>query len=561
MENNVNFINKYQVLKFLSSVKLAVPLMIILLLASAVGTIVESRYNANYAGLVVYDTVWFYILLTLLGINILFAALSRYPWKKHQLGFLITHLGMLVLLFGSFLTMKIGIDGILQVSQNDEENMVYLSDLILQVDSQKIYFDRPLERMEGGKAATFIDGLSSDIQILKILPFVEIADETFQEGSTIDFNIKSQFFDVNQSLNTVSKRDLKMGPALFRLVDEISRPVETKKNEKKISADKLIVKNNNGDVVKSFELTKNEFSYKKLKFKINKKYLHAQIVDNVIQEGPNPGANPALEVFITTEGKTIREIMYAKFPDFSLNADGIGGYRFEFQSSVSGSSAPAMDMNAASNIVEFAQIDDSKLKVALFKNGKIVQEKEIAQGDKVQTPWMGMELTYKGVSLPSAKEAVTEIPMPIKSEMPPMAMLIKVGNAAPAWIVENSEMTVGNKRIYMGRDYIHLPFKIFLNEFRKIDYPGGAMTKSFESTVSINKTGMQTVISMNEPLQFAGYTVYQSSYSLEPGRAPLSVFSINKDPGRWLKYLGSIILSLGIIIFVIMRSKWYLKRK
>jgi len=46
----------------------------------------------------IYQTKGFAILLAFLGTNILCAALIRYPWKKRQTGFVITHAGLLVLL-------------------------------------------------------------------------------------------------------------------------------------------------------------------------------------------------------------------------------------------------------------------------------------------------------------------------------------------------------------------------------------------------------------------------------------------------------------------------------
>ena len=63
---------------------------------------------------------------------------------------------------------------------------------------------------------------------------------------------------------------------------------------------------------------------------------------------------------------------------------------------------------------------------------------------------------------------------------------------------------------------------------------------------------------MNEPFKQSGFTLYQSSYELSPGRPEVSIFSVNRDPGRWVKYIGSLILSIGIILYVFMKSKLYL---
>ena len=128
--------------KFLSSVKLAIPIMLILLVCSVIGTLYESQFNAEYAALKVYKTPWFLAILLLLWINILFAALSRLPWKKRHIGFLITHLGMLTLLFGSFLTMIWGIDGSMQVYEGDQSNLVFLSQNVLEVDGQQFPIKR-----------------------------------------------------------------------------------------------------------------------------------------------------------------------------------------------------------------------------------------------------------------------------------------------------------------------------------------------------------------------------------------------------------------------------------
>jgi len=55
-------------------------------------------------------------------------------------------------------------------------------------------------------------------------------------------------------------------------------------------------------------------------------------------------------------------------------------------------------------------------------------------------------------------------------------------------------------------------------------------------------------ISMNEPLYYGGDFFYQASYQLQENGPPISVFSVNYDPGRWVKYLGSIIMVLGIML-------------
>ncbi|MGZ3690187.1 MAG: cytochrome c biogenesis protein ResB, partial [Pseudobdellovibrio sp.] len=111
--------------------------------------------------------------------------------------------------------------------------------------------------------------------------------------------------------------------------------------------------------------------------------------------------------------------------------------------------------------------------------------------------------------------------------------------------------------VYFGREFVELPFDINLQKFTKYDYPGTTTAMSYESVVTIGKAGVTKLISMNEPLKQAGFTVYQASYVMNPGEPPMSVFSVNQDPGRLPKYIGSLILAIGIIVFTFMRSSVY----
>src|SRR6516165_6533679 len=86
---------------FLASLKLAVISISSLALALALGTFFERSYGTSAAQDYVYQSTWFAFLLAFLAINILCAALIRYPWKKRQTGFVITHAGLLILILGS----------------------------------------------------------------------------------------------------------------------------------------------------------------------------------------------------------------------------------------------------------------------------------------------------------------------------------------------------------------------------------------------------------------------------------------------------------------------------
>ncbi|MBX3040364.1 MAG: cytochrome c biogenesis protein, partial [Bdellovibrionaceae bacterium] len=100
-----------RLIRFLASLKLAVLIMIALAIVTAWGTIVESMYDAEAARKMVYDTVWMYVVMGALSVSLIAVMVDRWPWKKKHTAFVLAHIGILLLLLGSVLTLKHGLDG------------------------------------------------------------------------------------------------------------------------------------------------------------------------------------------------------------------------------------------------------------------------------------------------------------------------------------------------------------------------------------------------------------------------------------------------------------------
>ena len=99
------------VFQFFASLKLAVVLLAVLIVGAIAGTIWESSFDAKVARAYVYGAPWFNAWLILLAANLTVSALSRWPWRKHHVAFLITHLGIITLLAGSLIGRIWGIEG------------------------------------------------------------------------------------------------------------------------------------------------------------------------------------------------------------------------------------------------------------------------------------------------------------------------------------------------------------------------------------------------------------------------------------------------------------------
>lgn len=108
-----------RVFKFFASLQLAVVLLAVLIIASIAGTIWESSFDAKVARAYVYGAPWFNLWLLLLVANLAVSAISRWPWRKHHVAFLVTHLGIIILLFGSLVGRIWGTEGTITLFKGD----------------------------------------------------------------------------------------------------------------------------------------------------------------------------------------------------------------------------------------------------------------------------------------------------------------------------------------------------------------------------------------------------------------------------------------------------------
>ena len=96
-----------------------------------------------------------------------------------------------------------------------------------------------------------------------------------------------------------------------------------------------------------------------------------------------------------------------------------------------------------------------------------------------------------------------------------------------------------------------MDFDLELVDFEVGRYQGTTRAATYASDVRVveGDTKSDVInISMNEPLYHKGFTFYQSSFSEDEfGKPTTSVFSVNRDPGRPWKYLGSILIVAGCI--------------
>jgi ABC-type transport system involved in cytochrome c biogenesis permease subunit len=104
---------------FLSSLRLAVILLVLLLIGLSAGTIVETRTSTEVAGRLVYYSWWFLGLQGLLYLNVTLSLASLFPWTKGRTGYVVTHASLLLILAGALVTYFDKVEGTMHLWEGE----------------------------------------------------------------------------------------------------------------------------------------------------------------------------------------------------------------------------------------------------------------------------------------------------------------------------------------------------------------------------------------------------------------------------------------------------------
>lgn len=116
-----------------------------------------------------------------------------------------------------------------------------------------------------------------------------------------------------------------------------------------------------------------------------------------------------------------------------------------------------------------------------------------------------------------------------------------------------------NETIYklsLRRERRTLPFDVTLLSFTRDMHPGTEMAKAYQSRIRIQDgdAKWESLISMNEPLRYKGYSLYQSSF-IESDQGDISVLAVVWNAGRIFPYLSGITVCFGIIMHLFLRRR------
>lgn len=445
--------------RFSSSFQLGIPIMIVITVLIAWGTIVESRYDAQTAKKMVYDSWMMWVAMSLLVYNLVVVVVDRWPWQLKHYPFITVHAGLILIVFGGYLTSRFGVDGQMMVNINGKNNMVSVgqTDLVVYATFNGDNYSKMVDR---------------EVDFFKNPPTSE----------------KPYVIDLGND-----KIELLEHARYARLQNKIKASSE-------------------------------ESAGSSVRFQI--KNANVQQVEQITQAKKD------------------------KIASFNLGP-----------AKIHLGSAPSKSQNE--NEIYLTPLDENRVRYTIHNKDASRPSKKgvIKIGESFLTGWMGLEFKMLDY-LPKAKEdyEVTKLDRP--TQVSTSAVKIKHKNLEK-WLALNDVVKLfGDSSAYLlsyQNRRLDLGFELKLDRFEVQRYQGTMRAKEYASHVEVLSSGgkFDQVISMNEPLKFNGYTIYQASFQedQQTGEPTASVFSINRDPGRMVKYFGSIILSLGTIWLFYQRRK------
>lgn len=515
---------------FFGNVKFAVVVISLFATALCFGTFMESYHGTEYANRLVYKSWWFMGLQFTMFLSILFATLIRLPPKKHLYGFYVIHAGLITIFLGSYITYEGGVDGTITLTPNLPTRQITLNEDELRIQfparGKEVSVDLPYGAGE--------KNLKLDYEEIKLGRFLPFAKEELQwvpvkirdPGQTSSrYKLHNDNFGETLTLTLHPMSDfnntLQLGPLNVHYMPESLAPC----------------------------------------FASNEK--HGLIVWN----GENRGCiAPSEKEIRRKKSSTGKEIVVVKFEgkeiaflpemspmplDQSLNIDDKSPYRI-FSRKL---------FEKSPHLFLFGT------KAAFFdKNTNKWETGNVSKDKALELPWMGFRvllLEHRDDSYPTMRP---EYVKPVQDNGQVIigdrkAIEVHVGNdnfwlrsGEPVAFTHNGEKITFD----LTKKTITLPYEIVLDQFKMDTDPGTQNPASFESFVTVfkgNEGSEKHHIFMNNPLKHQNFTFYQASY-FQSQEGPFgSVLSVNYDPGRPWKYLGSLLLVFGSIWHYFLRRK------
>ncbi len=545
---------------WLGSIQLAVPLLVIVAAALVWGTYLESTQGPKVAKHLVYGSAWFIALMLMICVSLIFAVITRYPWRRQHAGFITVHACLIALIVAGFWSLFGRIEGRITLEQGASSDAIETDDELLEL----VEHDKGEFRVLGAMLAPRAPG-NYTIGGLPV-KVTEFWENTREEVAVLDGG-PDPFRAIEVSLDPAMPKTFwvgeesqggaaRLGDLVIRLLPpgQTWQPPAKNASPAAVQGDVAFVV---GDARYGLPAVGAEI-FPGWTLKDVKRFASATVSADGIKESTTPGqsaTNPAVDVTITDgKGTVERHTLFTNFPDMVLAKTLEGAAK----------SGAKLVANAATSVGEDTLV--------IFGAPGALRGWYVASDGSAQAlehdgpmPWR-FEAGKRKLGILNdfarAREVSRFTSAPPADQHRP-ALVISFGDAAgeePTPLAWKDAIPVPSKGPGVMLRYaphtVALPFSVKLDKFQKSDYPGTDMAMAYESSVSVSAPGQpveQTRIFMNCPLVKSGWKVYQSGFMGDS----VSIFSVMRDPGLVLTYIASAGLCVGILItFYSRRLSW-----
>ena len=559
---------------------MAVVLILCLGTAMAFGTRHEALYGTPAAQHYFYKAAWFQVLLFFLVINLIVSAQRRFPWKKKHVGFVMTHVGIVTLLVGNLIGIWFGIEGTLTIPEAESRDQLELS--------RDQLFVQPLNPGEPHlfslpfNLKPWVHDVNQTVSInLKGEP-LQVTIDRYLPNATVETKVVpgiEEFPAVRLSISAFGQDPQEVW--LFSRIPERFgvRLQETNilffevESEKELS---FLVDSNQPPQTPAKGILRLAFPERKLVREIDVAstlgkrfpiegtpytlFLRDYFADFALtEEGPTSQSdeplNPALS--FTLEGPEGKEpfIVFALYPEFETMHGVQRAIPVEARYEVQ-----AATPQLPPNLIGIVRSPEAWHVVMTSPDG---EEKEIIPFTLNKTyehPWekVSMQILER---LPAARISQEFRLKDNEVKRPAIHAIVEKGGLREEfWMAygEVKQLLLGEEGFVIGyqRTQRPLPFSVTLKDFRKKEYPGTTVPSAFESDLEIRDDSrglrLSKTISMNNPLTYRGYTMFQASFAMEP--VETTVLAVRKDPGTPIVYTGFITIVLGMVLMFYFRT-------
>jgi hypothetical protein len=578
----------------LGSMKFGIVLLGVLAAVLIFATLLEAHFGPGYgpilSNLYVYKSGWFIGLLGVLCVNIFAAILGTFPWKNRW-GFLAVHSGVLVLALGAMLTFLFGLDESLSLVEGEKAENFTLADwgaikVILPskpndqspVMQSLLLKPGPVDWPEG-KAIGFPEERDVKLKIAKYFAHAR-ADEQWAPSEGNRGEPAVRFAIVHEDGTKMVERWLAGEPLggggiprialLTATADTMREDFSSPPGKDEDKGGVLSI--HYGGRMQRIPVSANVGKKIPLDDRVEVEIVNYFADVKMTSPGQFESAgdepkNPVVElrVYLPDHEEPLRELAFAKMPLMSLTAMRKQDCPVKlWYHQPAWSPAPT---------VEFLRTPDGKLYCRTSFEGKFESRGEVRRGSSVEiAKEFRLELTDY---VPFAERRIVPVPVefsPDEKSMPGDAAQVEVefgGAKKTVWLMRNNpkfsrqviDTPEGELHVAFGDKSMPLGFSLALLKCTREMNPGRMGDAAYSSTVRIVDEGRgvdrEAEISMNRPLTYDKFAFYQSGMSDLSTGEKLSTLKVTFDPGRWLKYLGSLLICGGMALRYISRWKFH----